>query len=84
MDRRLLEDEERPVAGCAWARYGFVPSYPNGAFDRTCYAAEPWHFRWVGREHAAAASASGLTLREWLWSVSVDQTLGHGHARSVG
>jgi D-alanyl-D-alanine carboxypeptidase len=64
--------------------YGFVPSYPDGAFDRTCYAAEPWHFRWVGREHAAAATASGLTLREWLWSVSVDRTVGRGHARSVG
>ena len=53
--------------------YGFVLSYPKGASDRTCYAAEPWHFRWVGRGNAATATASGLTLREWLWSVSDEE-----------
>ena len=47
---------------------------PAGFNDRTCYAAEPWHFRWVGRGHAAAATASELTLREWLWSASDDET----------
>ena len=52
--------------------FGFVLSYPKGASDKTCYAAEPWHFRWVGRRHAAAAMASGLTLREWLWSLTDD------------
>ncbi len=42
-------------------------SYPKGASDVTCYAAEPWHFRWIGRDRAASVVASGLTLREWLW-----------------
>jgi D-alanyl-D-alanine carboxypeptidase len=46
--------------------YGFVQSYPEGAGDRTCYEYEPWHLRYVGREHAAAVHESGLTLREWL------------------
>lgn len=47
--------------------YGFVMSYPTGKMDVTCYAYEPWHYRWVGREVAAKVRASGLTLREYLW-----------------
>ena len=54
------------MAANAW-RYGFVMSYPRGAFDRVCYDYEPWHYRYVGRDVAAAVQASGLTLREWLW-----------------
>lgn len=49
-------------------RYGFVMSYPaKGSPAKTCYRYEPWHFRYVGREMAAAVRASGLTLREYLW-----------------
>jgi len=50
----------------AW-KYGFVMSYPTR--DRTvqCYRYEPWHYRYVGREMAAAVHASGLILREYLW-----------------
>jgi zinc D-Ala-D-Ala carboxypeptidase len=47
--------------------YGFVLSYPAGAESRTCYGAEAWHVRYVGRPIAAEVAASGLTLREWLW-----------------
>lgn len=50
----------------AW-RHGFVLSYPVGAEARTCYEAESWHFRYVGRERAARVQASGLSLREYLW-----------------
>lgn len=50
----------------AW-RYGFVMSYPKGKTAVTCYAYEPWHYRYVGRARAAAIRASGLTLREFLW-----------------
>jgi len=46
--------------------YGFVLSYPEGKERVTCYAFEPWHFRWVGRDVAARVKASGLTLREFL------------------
>jgi D-alanyl-D-alanine carboxypeptidase len=49
------------------ADFGFVMSYPKRSSDATCYAAEPWHFRWIGRDGAASVVASGLTLREWLW-----------------
>ena len=50
----------------AW-RYGFVMSYPKGKTSVTCYAYEPWHFRYVGRAVAAKIHASGLTPREYLW-----------------
>lgn len=49
------------------SRFGFVMSYPEGQKALTCYAYEPWHYRYVGREVAALVRESGLTLREWLW-----------------
>jgi D-alanyl-D-alanine carboxypeptidase len=48
-------------------RYGFVMSYPKGKSTVTCYAYEPWHYRYVGRDRAAKVRDSGLTLREALW-----------------
>ena len=55
------------MAANAW-RYGWVMSYPAGSLDVTCYAYEPWHYRYVGRDLAARLHASGETLRQWLWS----------------
>ncbi|MDZ7707294.1 MAG: M15 family metallopeptidase [Trueperaceae bacterium] len=53
----------------AW-RYGFVSSYPEGASDRSCYAYEPWHWRWIGRELAAVVHVRGALPRDVLWEVS--------------
>jgi D-alanyl-D-alanine carboxypeptidase len=50
----------------AW-RFGWIQSYPPGAETRTCYGAEAWHYRFVGRDVAAEVHASGMTLRAWLW-----------------
>ena len=55
------------LAANAW-RFGFVVSYPAGAEDVTCYEAEPWHLRYVGRAEARAVHDAGVTLREWLWA----------------
>ena len=64
-------DWGRTKAGSWLARngwkYGFVMSYSRGETSMTCYRYEPWHYRYVGREVAAAVHASHLTLREWLW-----------------
>ena len=49
------------------ADYGFVLSYAAGAEALTCYGAEAWHVRYVGRRIAARVVASGLPLRAWLW-----------------
>jgi D-alanyl-D-alanine carboxypeptidase len=51
----------------AW-KYGFVMSYPKGKSAVTCYAYEPWHYRYIGKDMAAKVRASGLTLREYLWN----------------
>jgi D-alanyl-D-alanine carboxypeptidase len=51
----------------AW-RYGWVMAYPKkGSPARSCYAYEPWHYRYVGRDVAEAVHASGRSLREYLW-----------------
>ncbi|HET8985955.1 MAG TPA: M15 family metallopeptidase, partial [Trueperaceae bacterium] len=57
------------VAANAW-RYGFVMSYPRERLALTCYAYEPWHYRYFGRELAAQIQASGLTAREFLWTMN--------------
>ena len=56
----------RWVAENAW-RFGFVQSYPRDKRDVTCYAYEPWHYRYVERALAAQIHDSGLTTREFLW-----------------
>ena len=53
------------MAEHAWD-YGFVMSYPPGSQPETCFAYEPWHYRWIGREAAAEQHASGLDLRQFL------------------
>jgi zinc D-Ala-D-Ala carboxypeptidase len=51
----------------AW-EYGFIRSYPPSQQGVSCYASEPWHYRYVGRDLATAIHASGLTTREYLWA----------------
>jgi len=39
--------------------FGFVLPYPSHGEERTGYAYEPWHWRWVGRELAAVMQRDG-------------------------
>ncbi len=64
-DWALETAEGRWMAANAW-EYGFVMSYPAGSQAVTCFSYEPWHYRWIGRDAAAAQRASGLTLRQYL------------------
>ena len=48
--------------------YGFILRYPDGKNSITGINYEPWHYRYVGKENAAAIHASGLTLEEYLGS----------------
>jgi D-alanyl-D-alanine carboxypeptidase len=64
-DWALETAEGRWMAAHAW-EYGFVMSYPAGSQAVTCFSYEPWHYRWIGRDAAAAQRASGVTLREHL------------------
>ncbi len=56
------------MAANAW-RYGFVMSYPRGAYDTSCYDYEPWHYRYVGRDLAARIAGSGRVPRLVLWEL---------------
>lgn len=47
------------------ARYGFVERYPAGKEALTRIGHEPWHFRYVGRPHAALMTQAGMVLEEY-------------------
>ena len=46
--------------------YGFILRYPADKCEITGIGYEPWHYRYVGREAAAAMRESGLCLEEYL------------------
>ena len=46
--------------------YGFILRYPNGTSEITGIIYEPWHYRYVGVQHARAIQELGLTLEEYL------------------
>ncbi|WP_223701228.1 M15 family metallopeptidase [Sutcliffiella deserti] len=48
------------------AEFGFVLSYPEGKEDITGYIYEPWHYRYVGEEHAKFMKENDLVLKEYL------------------
>lgn len=47
------------------ADYGFIERYQAGKEGVTGIAAEPWHFRYVGRPHARLMRERGLCLEEY-------------------
>lgn len=48
------------------SKYGFIISYPKGKTHLTGYIYEPWHYRYVGVEHALFIDINNLTLKEYL------------------
>ena len=47
-------------------KYGFAMSYPQDKKHITGYIYEPWHYRYIGVNHARQWKESGLTLKEYL------------------
>lgn len=48
-------------------KFGFILRYPQGKEHITGYMFEPWHYRYIGEEHAAHFGPnSSLTLEEYL------------------
>ncbi|MEE8369295.1 MAG: D-alanyl-D-alanine carboxypeptidase family protein [Dehalococcoidia bacterium] len=62
----------RWLAEQAW-EYGFALSYPAGAEEITGYKYEPWHWRYLGRQHAERWHEGELTLVEYLESLAAIQ-----------
>lgn len=46
--------------------YGFILRYPKDKEDITGIVYEPWHYRYVGKKHAAAIMSNGICLEEYL------------------
>lgn len=67
---QLIVDFEQTPEG-QWVienahKYGFIIRYPKGKEAITGYDYEPWHLRYVGKEHARYIKENGLTLEEYL------------------
>ena len=70
-----LTDEQANQPAQQWLmenswQYGFIFRYPKDKMDVTGIIYEPWHYRYVGRELAAEIHYSGLTLEEYIASLS--------------
>ena len=57
--------EQQWLMAHCW-EYGFILRYPADKTEITGIGYEPWHYRYVGRETAAAVHESGLCLEEYL------------------
>ena len=55
----------RWLAENSW-RYGFILRYPRDSIEITGVIYEPWHFRYVGIEHAQAIFEGGYIFEEYL------------------
>ncbi len=53
-------------------RFGFVVRYQKGYEDITGYSYEPWHVRYVGKEHAKAIFESGKPMEHYLSAHRLD------------
>lgn len=47
-------------------KYGFILRYPKDKEKITQYNYEPWHYRYVGKNHAKLIKENKLTLEEYL------------------
>lgn len=67
----LLTEAYESEASAQWLvknapNYGFILRYPKGKTAITKINFEPWHYRYVGIEHAKFITSHGLTLEEYL------------------
>lgn len=54
-------------------KFGFILRYPKNKEPITQINYEPWHFRYVGEEHAAAVKEAGYCLEEYLQAAAREQ-----------
>lgn len=66
LDERQEDTEEAKWLAENCYKYGFILRYPPEKTNITGIIYEPWHYRYVGEEHAAKIMKSGITLEEYL------------------
>lgn len=57
--------EQKWILENCW-KYGFILRYPTNKSDITKVGYEPWHYRYVGKEHAKKITDQGICLEEYL------------------
>ena len=58
-------DEQQWLIQNSW-KYGFVLRYPTNKNSITGVGYEPWHYRYVGKEHAKKINELGVCLEEYV------------------
>lgn len=71
VDFNDVEDDFRETEAYTWlqehaAEYGFVERYPKGKESITGIDYEPWHYRYVGKEHAQRMNELNMCLEEYV------------------
>ncbi|MBR3124973.1 MAG: M15 family metallopeptidase [Mogibacterium sp.] len=66
-----LIDEQEDMPAQKWLMehcqdYGFILRYPKDKEEITEIIYEPWHYRYVGKEHASIIKENGICLEEYL------------------
>lgn len=66
-----LDEKQEETAEAKWLaencyKYGFILRYPPEKTNITGIIYEPWHYRYVGEEHATKITELGVTLEEYL------------------
>lgn len=66
-----LDERQEETAEAKWLKencykYGFILRYPPEKTNVTGITYEPWHYRYVGKEHAEKIMEQGITLEEYL------------------
>lgn len=66
-----LDEKQQETKEAKWLaencyKYGFILRYPPEKTNITGIIYEPWHYRYVGKDHAAKITELGITLEEYL------------------
>lgn len=75
---QVLDRKQENTAEQKWLmehcwEYGFILRYPSDKSEITGIGYEPWHYRYVGKETAAAVRDSGLCFEEYLASLQSEK-----------
>lgn len=71
VDFNKVENEFKNTKGYKWLmknaeNYGFILRYPEEKESITGISYEPWHWRYVGKEHAKKINELGMCLEEYI------------------
>lgn len=75
VDFNYVNEEFEKTQAFKWlqenaAKYGFILRYPKGKEETTGVSYEPWHWRYVGQEHAKKIREQGICLEEYVYQIT--------------